>query len=227
MHMILVKGTEDNKTYVNKNYDRQKLIFDEVNKVWKEILPKLEKAYPEFNELHGFNVSFNNRLRTTGGRVFLDKENGTVRMELNEKLLSTNVDIIRMVFIHEVAHLVQFAISGYSNHDWEFREIMKDLGCEPTTFMPKGLDRSLFKPRETKYHVYECDCGEVHKVKTYKHTKIQKGLVYTCKKSGSPLRPFKYQGDLIDYLTKQVTTELEKKMLEMKKNPNPNNFIGQ
>ena len=186
MHMIIIKGIGSK---VSKNYDRQKAIQSEVAKTWREVLPILNKRYPRFEEKHGFNVSLNSRLRTTGGRVLYNADTGHMRMELNEKLLATNLDHVRMVFIHELAHLIQFHHRGYSDHGAEFQIIMESLGCEAVTFMPSGLDRSLFKKCVKKEYIYTCEQGCVHNISIRAHNDILKrGATYTCKNTKKALK---------------------------------------
>lgn len=175
-------------------------VLYESGKVWRSIKEKVSELYPDFPQ--DFPVDTNARLRTTGGRVLLRRGERSGSMELNENLLVTNLDQVRMVFIHELAHLIQHHRDGYSNHGSEFYSIMESLGCEGTTFMPKGLNCNL-NQKPKKQYVHHCEDGCEHLITVRKHNKILRGAVYTCRSTKKKL------------VFKEVRTE----------KPN-NNFIG-
>ena len=169
----------------SKLKSHQEEILNLVEQVWAEVLPILNDKYPQF--VRDFQVSLNPRLRTTGGRVLVDRYTKRGRMELNEKLLAANLDQVRMVFIHELAHLVQFQLSGYSDHGYAFQKIMEVLGHKGTTYMPKNLNPRLGQKKKSE-HAYQCEEGCVHMVSTRKHNMIQRGKAsYSCRKSGKKL----------------------------------------
>jgi len=161
-------------------------VLYEAGKVWRSIKEKVSELYPDFPQ--DFYVDTNARLRTTGGRVKLIRGGRTGSMELNENLLATNLDQVRMVYIHELSHLIQYHRDGYSNHDNAFHQIMESLGEKGTTYMPKNLNCALnTKPK--KEYVYECEDGCEHKLTVRKHNKILKfGNGYSCRRTKKTLK---------------------------------------
>ena len=49
---------------------------------------------------------------------------------LSDKLLFENYTIIKQIFLHELAHLIQFHIQGLSYHDEDFKHICEELGVD-------------------------------------------------------------------------------------------------
>lgn len=167
------------------------LILQKAEETWQEVLPKVNKLYPTFDQ--DFPVSTNVRLKSTGGRVRFKRGQRKGEMELNEKLLATNMELVRMVFIHELAHLIQMQKRGYSNHGDEFKEIMESLGCAATHYMPKGLNPRQGSKPKTEY-IYHCKEGCEHKITIRKHNEIMKrGATYTCKRTRLPIRFKEYR----------------------------------
>jgi predicted SprT family Zn-dependent metalloprotease len=195
--------------------EKQKIV-ELAEKTWNEVKPLVQEKYPEF-EWEKVKCELNPRLRSTGGRASLRSK----KIELNERLLAKNLEHVRMVFIHELSHLIDYHVRGKSNHDYFFHSIMESLGCEGTTYMPKGLDKSAVPERKKTARIaHHCEEGCVHMLTKYKAGKVARGANYVCRKSGKSLK-------LGTGPMPEPKTELEKQLLEMSKNfEESQNIIG-
>lgn len=195
-------------------FSEKEKIIQLTEKTWKEVKPLVQEKYPSF-EWERVKVELNNRLRSTGGRASLR----SLKIELNPRLLGKNLEHVRMVFIHELSHLIDYHVRGRSNHDYHFHSIMESLGCEGTTYMPKGLDKSGVPERKGSARIpHHCEEGCVHMLTKYKAGKIARGAQYICRKSKKPL--VLGAGPL-----PEPKTEIEKQILENINNPSQN-IIG-
>ena len=186
--------------------EKQKIV-ELAEKTWNEVKPLVQEKYPNF-EWEKVKCELNPRLRSTGGRASLR----SLKIELNERLLAKNLEHVRMVFIHELSHLIDYHVRGKSNHDYHFHRIMESLGCEGTTYMPKGLDKSAIPERKSgKRIAYNCEEGCVHMLTPHKHKKILRGCSYSCRKTGKTLQ-------LGAGPMPEPRNEIEKSLLEMSKN---------
>ena len=119
---------------VNKNSNPKKeFVLSVASKVWEEVRPLLQSEFPEFGT--EFEVKANGRLKTAGGQAvqksYKSGKGDIGTLELNPNVLSNYPQLIREVFIHELAHLVQFFYNGHTNHGKEFVSVMTRLGCTP------------------------------------------------------------------------------------------------
>lgn len=186
-----------------KNRESKEKILEIAYKTWEEVKPLIEEKYPEFNT--NFCLKLNDRLRTTGGRAFIYRDNRTNKIELNTRLLAENLEEVRMVVIHEIAHLIQYTLfKGQSRgHDWMFKDIMESLGCKAT--VTHSMDTKKFSTKKKEW-IYQCEKGCIHKLSTRRHNNIQrKGHTYTCRKTRKPL-------ELLCKESLDIKTELEKQI---------------
>jgi predicted SprT family Zn-dependent metalloprotease len=129
---------------VNKTLNaKQSFVLEVASKVYEEVEPLLASHFPEFGT--SFEVKANGRLKTAGGQAVQESyrsgKGDIGRLELNPNVLSDYPELIREVFIHELAHLVQFFYTGHTNHGSEFVETMTKLGCTPKN--PTRIDASI------------------------------------------------------------------------------------
>ncbi|WP_407271792.1 SprT family protein [Radiobacillus sp. PE A8.2] len=119
------------------------------------------------------DVSFNSRLRTTGGRYIPSKR----KIELNPKYLDELEEEFHGIIKHELCHYhLHIEGKGYQHRDPEFRALLKQTNsprhCQPLPSMN----------RKVKY-VYHCTaCGQVyHRMRSMKTSK------YRCGKCGGKI----------------------------------------
>lgn len=99
-----------------------------------------------FHKEFRHQASFNNRLRTTGGRYLLQSHN----IEMNPKYLENFglayfIDIMKHELCHYHLHLEK---KGYQHRDKDFRELLKKVGA------PRFCATI---PREITMHEYTCE----------------------------------------------------------------------
>lgn len=107
-----------------------------------------------FGKPYKDEVTFNNRLRTTGGRYIPSQR----RIELNPKYLDEmDDDEFYGIIKHELCHYhLHIEGKGYKHRDFEFKQLLKQTGsprfCQP---LPSEIKKRSFK--------YICtDCGQVY-----------------------------------------------------------------
>lgn len=113
-----------------------------------------EVSLEYFNKSFRHKATFNNRLRTTGGRYLLRFHN----IELNPKYYQERgIDELVGIIKHELCHYhLHLEGRGYQHRDRDFRELLKEVDaprfCKP-------LD-SVKERRTTKQYLYTCkSCG--------------------------------------------------------------------
>lgn len=99
-----------------------------------------------FHKEFRHQASFNNRLRTTGGRYLLQSHN----IEMNPKYLENFglayfIDIMKHELCHYHLHLEK---KGYQHRDKDFRELLKKVGASRFC---------ATIPREITMHEYTCE----------------------------------------------------------------------
>ena len=90
---------------------------------------------------------------------------------------------------HEVAHLICYKLHGWikrgrgiSHHGVEWKKIMRDFGCVPSTC--HNLDVSKVK-RKMREFLYSCpDCEKTFPISIIRHNKMARGKTYShCQES--------------------------------------------
>lgn len=110
---------------------------------------KLSKQF--FYKPFNHTVTFNYRLRTTGGRYLPTKKT----IEINPKYV-TEMDEEEVIGIikHELCHYhLHIAGRGYQHGDWEFKELLRVTGS-PRYCKPLPSTRKRYK---YKYTCEKCD----------------------------------------------------------------------
>ncbi len=128
-------------------------------------------------------VRINARMRSAAGRAFP----GQWRIDLNPHLWRrVGAAFPRATTGHEVAHLVDWSLTGDTNHGPGWRRIMALFDLPPQAthqWDVSGLRRSAVR------HAYACACRQPHQLGTVRHRRIQRGTVYRCLRCGEALRP--------------------------------------
>jgi len=111
-------------------------------------------------------------------------------IHLNEKLLDEFGELyIKDIVIHEFVHAVVNTLfpSRYNRgkkvmpHCKEFKSICILLGIPPKATTNVFNNSTSMKKQRTKNRIdYSCNCM-THSLTTYKHNKIQRGCVFTCR----------------------------------------------
>ncbi|MCM2535455.1 SprT family protein [Neobacillus pocheonensis] len=149
----------------------------------KELQELVEKlSLEEFGKPFKHRVTFNSKLRTTGGRYLL----GTHNIEINKKYLE-QLGIKELIGIikHELCHYhLHLEGKGYQHRDPEFRWLLKKVGaprfCSQLTEKPK-------KRSAKKVLLYECTKCRLH----YKRKRSIDTSRYVCGKCRGKLKKIK------------------------------------
>ena len=142
----------------------------------------LDRHYPHLNIQ--YIIEFNTRLRTTAGRAWNSVPK--YRIELNARFLDElGFDAMKQTLVHELAHVVCYALHGRENiqpHGAEWQRVMRTFGYEPNRthnlFEAHAMERPKGQQRRWEY---TCDCDEPHHIPTVTHNRIQNGTrIYQC-----------------------------------------------
>lgn len=121
-------------------------------------------------------VTFNSRLRTTGGRYIPSKR----KIELNPKyLLEMDIEEFHGIIKHELCHYhLHITGKGYKHGDADFKELLKKTDS-PRYCRPLPSEAAAFKFQ------YNCEvCGSVYRRK--RRVDLKK---YRCGKCKGKLNP--------------------------------------
>jgi len=88
---------------------------------------------------------------------------------------------------HEVAHIIAFQIFGTKGHDYAWRRIMNDFGCDSTRCHSYDTENSTVRTIKKQYP-YKCGCT-THMLTKIRHNRSIKhgGEAYRCRKCGQVL----------------------------------------
>lgn len=122
-------------------------------------------------------------MRTAAGRAFPAEW----RIDLNPHLWSrVGAAFPRETIGHEVAHLVDWSLTGTTTHGPSWRRIMQIFELPPET--THDWDVSDLRRNRTRYS-YACACPEPHQLGPVRHRRIQRGAVYLCVRCRERLQP--------------------------------------
>lgn len=120
-------------------------------------------------------ATYNNKLRTTGGRYILRTNN----IEINPKYLNElGVEEVVGIIKHELCHYhLHLQGKGYKHRDLEFKHLLKTVDapryCSPLTSTTQ-------KRRSGSYRIYECSkCKQEYRRK--KRVNTEKYVCGNCK----------------------------------------------
>lgn len=145
----------------------------------QKLVEEISLAY--FNKPFLHQVSFNKRLRTTGGRYSLNTHN----IELNEKYYKElGFEELVRIIKHELCHYhLHLENKGYKHRDRDFKELLNKVGAPRFC---QTLPSRVEKKALIKYQ-YECvDC----KLKYYRKRRVNINR-YICGRCGGKLREIK------------------------------------
>ncbi|ARK28623.1 SprT family protein [Halalkalibacter krulwichiae] len=121
------------------------------NKQLQKLVECISEEYFKIPFLH--EATFNNRLRTTGGRYLLRSHN----IEINPKqLIYFGKDALVGIIKHELCHYhLHLQGKGYQHRDNDFKDLMMKLGAPRFCETIPGTKNST-----TSNHRYQCTvCG--------------------------------------------------------------------
>jgi SprT protein len=103
-------------------------------------------------------------------------------------LLRHDDDFLRRTVPHETAHFLVYRLYRHRvrPHGPEWQAVMRHLGADPERC--HDYDVAGLAARRTRYYLYHCDCNE-HRLSSIRHNKVQRGVGYSCRRCGGPLRP--------------------------------------
>jgi len=127
-------------------------------------------------------VRFDLRGRAAGQACFSENY-----IRLNMVLFKDNIeDFFKRTIPHEVAHLVTRQLHPFrvSPHGQEWRDVMYDLGCDPSRTHCYDVSKSVtFTKRLYELH---CTC-KTHRVSATIIRRMRRGQTYTCRQCGQKL----------------------------------------
>ncbi|GAK09800.1 SprT family protein [Geomicrobium sp. JCM 19038] len=121
---------------------------------WTERLSK-DRFYKPFNH----TITFNRRLRTTGGRYLLHTHN----IEMNPKQLEHfGIEEFEKIILHELCHYhLHIEGKGYQHKDASFKQLLNQVGGSRYCNLVPGT----YKPLVYKYF-YQCvKCNQTYRRK--------------------------------------------------------------
>lgn len=117
-----------------------------------------------------------------------------INLEFNIAYIENNWDdMVEDTIPHEVAHVIDYLIRGYSNHDKHWERIAKSLGCSGNRTHNYQVQYAR-RPRTQTKHLYIATCGTEFMASTTRHKRIQQGTVYYLKKTGGKIHRTGYAG---------------------------------
>ncbi len=121
-------------------------------------------------------------MRSAAGRAFFDDW----RIELNPRLWQrVGASFPASTVAHEVAHLVDFHLTGGRGHGAGWRQVMTLLGEPPARTHSWDTDGLRARRRIWRY---ACACGSHHELGATRHRQILRGAVYVCRTCKVALR---------------------------------------
>ena len=142
-----------------------------------------KELYPKYNIKDSNNVNFNLKGRCAG-KAFLQ----TRELRFNKVLFKENYkEFCERTIPHEVAHIIAFQIFGTKGHDYAWRRIMNDFGCDSTRCHSYDTENSTVRTIKKQYP-YKCGCT-THMLTKIRHNRSIKhgGEAYRCRKCGQVL----------------------------------------
>ncbi|MRH43613.1 SprT family protein [Aquibacillus halophilus] len=142
----------------------------------ESLVNRLSMRY--FNKPYIDDVSFNPRLRTTGGRYIPSKR----KIELNPKYLEELGEVeFQGIIKHELCHYhLHIEGKGFNHRDQEFKQLLKQTEsprhCQPLPSMKKSI----------KYRYICSQCGQV-----YNRMRIINVKKYRCGRCKGSLKQLK------------------------------------
>lgn len=156
----------------NKILARIKWVLDSVElseHIRQEILSLLQIEYVE-------TVYINSKKSAAIAAIHMKSCN----LQISKKYLEKYLDqIIEKTIPHEIAHVIQYRLypGAKQAHGPEFRNILKSIGCDPST---KADFVSIQSEKPKILHVYTCSC-QVFKLSKVIHNRIISGQLRGCR----------------------------------------------
>jgi len=151
-------------------------------------LQRIEDAYTRAEEVYGRKftrvpVVFSNRLKTTAGKAWYDRNHRPIKISLSLPLLQLNEDtFVKRTPGHEVAHLIAVQLAGAqgTGHGRVWQQVMHTIG-QPAS---ARHDMTVARVRKVVY----CNCQE-HKVTVGMYNKMKTpGHRFVCKDCKTSIR---------------------------------------
>jgi len=151
------------------------------NKLECLVLDKLSELQKEIRRLFGVTVNpeiaFDLRGQAAGQANYPKN-----KIRFNRDLLEKYTDeFVSQTVPHEFAHLVAYTKFGrrIKPHGAEWQSVMVALGVKPD----RTHSFEVMPSRRLKRFLYKCNCpGLLHELSTIRHNRIQRGILYICKK---------------------------------------------
>lgn len=96
-------------------------------KIWQRFC----RVYPELSRFNCPTVEFNNRLKSTAGRCWVDSNKIDISTSLYAEF---QVEFRKIIIPHEIAHQVDFNLYGTAGHGRNWKSVMTSYGIPPDTY---------------------------------------------------------------------------------------------
>lgn len=131
---------------------------------------------PDVQKILHTPVIMNPRMRSVAGRARLSR----LTIELNARLLQDHpLEEFENTLIHELAHLLVFALFGARGHGVKWKNMMRRLGAVPTRCHTLPVDH-LRRSRPIA-GLASCACRSEIPIKAVRYRNMLKGISYICK----------------------------------------------
>lgn len=95
---------------------------------------------------------------------------------------------------HEISHIVDRFINGRSSgHGHPWKRIARVLGCSGD----RTHNFTVEKARKTRKYIYTATCGTEIGMSSQRHTKINRGVVFTVKATGGKITHLGFTGKVV------------------------------
>ena len=150
-------------------------------------------ALKRYEDLYGkeldINILFKTRMRSRAGFYKASKD----LIAINARLHLENLDELKSTFLHELAHKIEREIHGKTNHGKRFKEIATEIGDPQKGKTCHSMNtKSIKKKNVYKRFLYGCGCGDIFKLSSIIHNRIEKGrgrYCLKCKETVKFVRP--------------------------------------
>ena len=140
----------------------------EINRLVKKYIDLAGEVYGR--KFPAPTMDWKQRPTMVAGRAFL----GAWKIWINIPVHQSKPDMLEETVAHEVAHLIAFDRFHDSGHGNSWKRVMRALGQTPDRTYRATSEQGL-AGKNTKRHVYVCECGEELNVSTKRHNSIRQG----------------------------------------------------
>ena len=142
---------------------------------------------PELSAL--ITYEWSNRLTTTIGKAYCNRNRKTWRIKLSRPLFAkADTEERKNTVAHETCHLIvwykynEYHTNPHASHGYTWRKCMIEAGYTPSRYHNVPVQR-----RKISQVTVYCGCGPI-KITKHRHTKMLNGSTYKCCRCNHNLR---------------------------------------